>query len=215
MRIQGIYKIINLVNGKIYVGLSKNIKRRFSSHKSAFKRFIENGSNLTRANVHLLNSVAKYGLSNFLFDIIEVVDNPNDLLSRESFWIEQLNTLDRDFGYNMQKDNGITIEYSKEVRKKASDRIKKQWKDGKRTKQSGKLKQWFKDNPEQSLVKSKLLTKTLTKYEYYIYKDDNLIEVCGYKKLVELGFKNANVNFSRLKSDTCNCKKHKIVRMKI
>jgi len=36
-KILGIYKITNLKNGKVYIGSSKNIKRRLIEHKSRLK----------------------------------------------------------------------------------------------------------------------------------------------------------------------------------
>jgi len=37
MKIQGIYKIKNLLNGKVYIGQSVNIEKRFYNHKNNLK----------------------------------------------------------------------------------------------------------------------------------------------------------------------------------
>ena len=60
----GIYKIENLINGKIYVGQSNNIERRFSQHKSPYeqKRF---------SDKPLYKAFQKYGIENFSFSVIE------------------------------------------------------------------------------------------------------------------------------------------------
>lgn len=72
----GIYKITNNINGKIYIGQSNNIKRRFSEHKTKGKE--------SRILVDI--SIQKYGEENFSFDIIE--ECPVDKLNeRETYWI--------------------------------------------------------------------------------------------------------------------------------
>lgn len=51
----GIYKITNRINGKIYIGQSVNIVRRWYAHKECV------------SNNHLSAAIAKYGLENFDF----------------------------------------------------------------------------------------------------------------------------------------------------
>ena len=58
-KISGIYKIENLINHKVYIGQSKDIKSRFNQHKSA------------ETNKHLKHSFEKYGIENFSFEIIK------------------------------------------------------------------------------------------------------------------------------------------------
>ena len=64
MKTSGIYKIINRVNGKYYVGSSNDIKRRWYNHK------IELRKNRHKNN-HLQNAWNKYNNLNFEFVIIE------------------------------------------------------------------------------------------------------------------------------------------------
>lgn len=80
----GIYKITNNINGKIYVGQSNNIKRRFSEH----------------CQRHLLpidKAIQKYGKENFSFDILEEC-SLEELNTKETYWINKLNALKK--GYN-------------------------------------------------------------------------------------------------------------------
>jgi len=93
--ISGIYKIENKINGKLYIGSSKNIENRFKEHKTMLKNNKHHSS-------HLQNSWNKYHENNFLFDKIENVEKLDNLLSRESFYIEKYKSLDSDFGYNMK-----------------------------------------------------------------------------------------------------------------
>ena len=73
----GIYKITNNINNKCYIGQSKNIKRRFSEHKSEKYRKIHITKRLYRA-------ITKHGIENFSFEIIEIC-NTIKLDERENF----------------------------------------------------------------------------------------------------------------------------------
>lgn len=77
----GIYKIQNNVNGKIYIGSSKNMKIRKGQHFSELK----NGYHV---NPYLQHSWDKYGKESFSFIIIENCKE-EDLLTREQFYINK------------------------------------------------------------------------------------------------------------------------------
>ena len=53
----GVYKIVNTVNGKIYIGSSKNIDRRWNEHIRVLELNAHN-------NQHLQNAWNKYGKNN-------------------------------------------------------------------------------------------------------------------------------------------------------
>lgn len=98
----GIYKIINLVNNKIYVGSAVNLFNRFKLHKSDLK-------NNKHCNDYFQNAYNKYGKNNFIFDIIEFVENKNSLIEKEQYWIDELNVCDRNIGYNICLQAGSTL----------------------------------------------------------------------------------------------------------
>jgi len=64
----GIYKIINIINDKFYIGSSKNLNRRKIDH---FKLLRKNKHN----NKKLQNSFNKYGEDNFIFEILLFCEN--------------------------------------------------------------------------------------------------------------------------------------------
>ena len=66
MKISGIYKIINKVNNKCYIGASNNIYHRWYVHKYEL-------NSKTHDNIHLQRAWGKYGEKNFEFQIIENV----------------------------------------------------------------------------------------------------------------------------------------------
>ena len=86
----GIYKITNRINGKIYVGQSNNIKRRFWEH--------QNRGAASRIPVDA--AIEKYGSENFQYDIIEecLVEKLNE---RETYWIKYFNSIEN--GYNLSE----------------------------------------------------------------------------------------------------------------
>lgn len=83
----GIYKIKNVIDGKIYIGQSVNVQRRLKVHKNRLTK----GSH---ENNYLQNAVIKYGIDNFTFEIIEFCKL--DLLDeKERFYISFYNSIER------------------------------------------------------------------------------------------------------------------------
>lgn len=89
----GIYKITNLVNGKSYIGLSTNIVARWSQHRSHYKK----------GDTILYKAMIKYGLENFIFEILENCQK-YELGEKEKFYIRKYRTyvgFEDCNGYNM------------------------------------------------------------------------------------------------------------------
>lgn len=100
----GIYKIQNNVNGKVYIGKAKNFKSRWSKHKGELNKEIRSKD----CNRYLFNSVKKHGFHNFSFHILEVISIDSDkgfYSERELFWMDEYNSCDRNFGYNLRRDS--------------------------------------------------------------------------------------------------------------
>lgn len=86
----GIYKITNKINGKIYIGQSVHIERRFSEHKVS--------SHNPKSLIH--KALNEYGIENFDFSIIDECEE-NQLDEKEIFYIKYYNSLAPN-GYNVQ-----------------------------------------------------------------------------------------------------------------
>lgn len=111
-KICGIYCIENLVNGKKYIGLSKNVIRRFSRHKTYL-----NGR--YHVNEHLQSAWNKYGEENFKFYIIE--ECGEELLKeREIYYIKKNQTKNRLYGYNKTSGGDGIKELTDECSEKIS-----------------------------------------------------------------------------------------------
>lgn len=87
-----IYKIINDINDKVYVGKTEfSIEKRFKQHcLDAFKNRNEKRP--------LYSAMRKYGVEHFRAELIEETDNANEC---EIYWIDKLNSYQQ--GYNATK----------------------------------------------------------------------------------------------------------------
>jgi len=98
MSFSGIYKIINNINGKVYVGSSKNVQARKRSHYC----YLRAGKH---PNKHLQNAWDHYGEENFSFEIVFYCEK--ELLSlEEKRIIIECKSTERENGYNIS-DNTI------------------------------------------------------------------------------------------------------------
>lgn len=106
---KGIYKIINILNQKYYVGSSINLEERKQKHFRTLRRN-------KHVNDYLQNAWNKYGEENFKWEIVEIL---NDLDLAEIRKVEQ-KYIDADFDnqYNIAKDTMTPGIYSEEVKQK-------------------------------------------------------------------------------------------------
>jgi group I intron endonuclease len=121
--ISGIYKITNIINGKAYIGKSKNISTRWCYHIYIAKR-IKSGKEFKEANP-LHYAMVKYGIENFKFEIIQFflqgVPSDTALSAFEIFYIADQDTyIANGKGYNLTK-GGEGIKPSQQTRKKMSE----------------------------------------------------------------------------------------------
>jgi len=90
-QITGIYKIISSIDGRLYIGSSVDIFKRWGKHLRQLRRG-------KHENRYLQNAWAKYGKDNFIFEIIEQCEK-DELIEREQFYID----------FNKVADNGYNI----------------------------------------------------------------------------------------------------------
>lgn len=89
-----IYKITNVVNGKVYIGQTRRtIRVRFSDH---ITKAVDKGS--CSYNTHLGRAIRKYGTDAFTVEEVEQCGD-EALNDRETFWIQHYDSVRN--GYNM------------------------------------------------------------------------------------------------------------------
>lgn len=86
----GIYKI-NYPNNKIYIGLSRDIKRRMYEHNNAKKA-------ISPCDL----AIKKYGKIEEI-EILEFINNEKLLDEREKYWIKFYNSNKKEIGYNLNE----------------------------------------------------------------------------------------------------------------
>jgi len=92
---RGIYKIINVVNNKFYVGSAVDLKRRKARHFSELRNGRHN-------NRHLQAAWGKYGEQAFVFLVVEQLATDADLLAAENVWLKE--HVGKDHCYNIGVD---------------------------------------------------------------------------------------------------------------
>ncbi|NCP97776.1 GIY-YIG nuclease family protein [archaeon] len=123
-----IYKILNVLNNKIYIGqTTQNIHKRFYQHC------------VRKNNYYLSNAIKKYGAENFIIEEIDRADSFDELNTKEIYYISYYNSTDNKIGYNISEGGHSPIlrgekngmygkTHSDEVKKRLSDIIKgKTW----------------------------------------------------------------------------------------
>lgn len=91
----GIYRIVNLANGKCYVGSARNLAGRWRGHLCDLRQGKHHSVLLQRA-------WEKHGPDNFRFEVLESVPDISTLVAREQAHLDRLRTFDPAIGYNLQ-----------------------------------------------------------------------------------------------------------------
>ena len=95
----GIYRWTNLTNGKIYIGSSSNLGKRFSGYFSF--NFLTRESFKTKSLIY--TAILKYDYSNFKLDVLEYCDLA-ELLVREQYYLDLYSP-----EYNILKTAGSSL----------------------------------------------------------------------------------------------------------
>ena len=88
----GVYKIENKQNGKVYIGQSIDIKKRWASHLRELRKGIHD-------NIYLQDDWLIYGEGSFTFEIIKKCRSIK-LDEIEKYYIDHYKATDRKYGYN-------------------------------------------------------------------------------------------------------------------
>lgn len=94
-----IYKIENIINKKCYIGQSKDFRKRWAGHKRLSKLAQKKSKNEKIQPIHF--AIAKYGIDNFTFEIIDEVSSLEESNQKEIYWIDYYNSYKS--GYNCDK----------------------------------------------------------------------------------------------------------------
>lgn len=117
----GIYKIVNVLNGKTYVGSTKDFQKRWKEHFNDLEK-------QRHSSIKLQRSYNKHGRNVFVCEIIEEIPYEKDkILEREQYWIDTLNS--KENGYNIADASFGDILTNHPLREEIINKIKKTLKD--------------------------------------------------------------------------------------
>lgn len=92
-RQSGVYQILCVPSGKIYIGSTVDLRVRWERHCWSLRRG-------KHRNAHLQQAWNLYGEEGFEFSVLEYVD-ASDLLRFEQAWIDRSGCTDRNIGFNI------------------------------------------------------------------------------------------------------------------
>lgn len=123
-----IYTINNLFNGKMYVGqtVQSNAKMRWYSHQADAR---------SGKKSHLYDSIRKYGVENFLWEVVDSAGDIDQLNELETLWANKLRAQgvvlynNRGTGKN-KRHSAESIERMKNAQRKAHTRRRTEGREG-------------------------------------------------------------------------------------
>lgn len=89
-----LYRITNIINNKVYIGQSNKEKDRWRQHKYF-------GKNPEKTGQYIHRAMAKYGIDNFIYEVIAVCTTEEYANELETILIAQYNSRDKQYGYNL------------------------------------------------------------------------------------------------------------------
>jgi len=100
-----IYKITNILNNKVYIGMTINtIKERWEQHCNESLR--ERGKDRP-----LYRAINKYGKDSFLIEELEFIENENQMAERERYWIEYFGSFKNGYNATLGGDGKPYLDY--------------------------------------------------------------------------------------------------------
>src|SRR3989304_4120550 len=113
-RISGGYMILNRINGKKYIGSSKDVYNRWNQHLTELRK--------GKHTKHIQAAYYKYGEESFVFMVIEIIKYLDQLTTREQYWKDFYKSYDRIYGYDICRYASSTLGYkhTEETRKRMS-----------------------------------------------------------------------------------------------
>lgn len=113
----GVYAIVNVGNGKVYIGSAVILSRRRDDHfRSLYGGY--------HPNRHLQNAWNKYGPESFEFVEIEFCE-PEKCIEREQYWMDHHESYRNENGYNQSPTAGsiLGFTHSEETKAAMSERM--------------------------------------------------------------------------------------------
>lgn len=105
-----LYKVINIVNKKVYIGQTINPEKRWRAHKY-------NSRNISKRVQYFNLAMNKYGVENFIYEIIAISKAQEDANESECILIKQYDSQDNRFGYNIRSGGNTSLMSESTIKK--------------------------------------------------------------------------------------------------
>jgi len=194
-----IYKITNLTTNKIYIGqavshILNHKKYRPYGHQGRFRCHISEAFSTKKNQSHYLNNaIRKYGVDDFIVELIECCETTN-ANERELHYITEFNSLFPN-GYNLKNGGGSVFTHSDESKKRVSNGVMNYFKE--------KKYERFKDikSIDEDIEKYiKPLNRDNMQYGWYVFIDRKKADFGGVHISLDESKKNAIKFIENLKN---------------
>ncbi len=108
-----IYKVINLINGKIYIGQSR------------YKN-----DNYLGSGINIKEAILFFGRDNFIKEYIDTASDQTELDEKEKYWIKKTDAQNPNIGYNIADGGWNHLTITPDIKKKISNTIKNMYENG-------------------------------------------------------------------------------------
>jgi group I intron endonuclease len=110
-----VYLITNIANNKVYIGISKDVEKRWKKHLQ-----ISNNTK-SKHNYAIHKAIKKYGQENFSLIILKSLETLNEAKLSEINYISKYKSNIKNFGYNLTiGGEGVSKPMSEQTKKKIS-----------------------------------------------------------------------------------------------
>jgi len=110
-----LYKITNVLDGKVYIGQTVHIETRWKEHQWAARQ------NEPSQYVH--RAIKKYGIENFVFEVVATCISLDSVNVIEQILIQQYNSHDNNYGYNVAMGGRSAINAGRSLSEEHKRRI--------------------------------------------------------------------------------------------
>jgi group I intron endonuclease len=107
-----VYKVTNMVNGKVYIGKADDLAQRWREHKSEARR--------GRRTQPLYAAIRKHGIENFSLEVLSEHDSPEEAYAAEIETISKYGSTQKGRGYNLTPGGEGVREWTPEARAQLS-----------------------------------------------------------------------------------------------
>lgn len=132
-----IYKLINTINNKIYIGLTTEIISERCRKRIAEAKYRDSRTS------YILNAIRKYGSEVFKIEQIDTANSLKELQQKEIYYIALYNSTDRNIGYNLTKggEGNLGLKMSDKTKDKIRQKaLGRTWAEERKVKHSNILK---------------------------------------------------------------------------